>query len=77
VYLAGQPIVLPASFAGKPVSVALFDLKGRVVQQMTVKAGAGASLSDALVLENGVYMVMVGCGAAGKTSVQPFVALRR
>ena len=77
VYLAGQPIVLPASFAGKTVSVALLDLKGRVVRQMTAKAGAGASLSDALVLDNGVYVARVRCGAAGKTSVQPFVAFRR
>lgn len=77
VYLAGQPIVLPASFAGKTVSVELLDLKGRVLRQTTANVLAGKSLPAAPALDNRLYIARVRCSAGTKTTVQPFAAFKR
>ena len=69
----GRPVVLPASFAGEPITISILDLGGRLMCEVSVNAHpVTAELPD--VIGRGVYIV---CCRKGNTIVRKRVATVR
>jgi alpha-L-fucosidase len=70
----GNPVALPASFAGRPVTVAVFDLNGRLVARTMISAGRSVGERPRNVLPPGIFMAR--CSAGGTSAVQKIFSLR-
>jgi hypothetical protein len=67
--IIGHAIAVPAGFAGKPVTVDFYDLRGRIVKRILAAADKPLSFS-----ERGLYLVK--CSAGGDAVVQKYINLR-